>query len=45
MKAQTLEAAGDIPAARQANRDGIAAAAQKGDEHARQEMLGALELL
>jgi len=45
MKAQTLEAANDFPAARLAYRDGIAAAARKGDEHARHEMTAALEAI
>ena len=45
MKAQTLEAGNDFAAARQAYRDGIAAAARKGDEHARQEMSAALEAI
>jgi predicted Zn-dependent protease len=42
MKGQTLEAAGDLPAARRAYADGITAAARKGDDHAKEEMSAAL---
>jgi Flp pilus assembly protein TadD len=45
MKAQTLEAANDFEGARKAYRDGIVAAQRKGDEHAAQEMAGALEAI
>ncbi len=41
-KAQVYETAGDMPAARQAYRDGIAAAVRTGDSHAQQEMAAAL---
>src|SRR5712671_3730652 len=36
--AQVHEMAEDVPAAKQAYRDGIAAASRKGDQHAREEM-------
>jgi len=42
---QVYEGTGDIEAARQAYRDGIVAAQSKGDEHARSELEGALEML
>src|SRR3954466_6095578 len=43
--AQVHEAAGETEQARQAYRDGIAAAMRKGDQHAREEMEGALAML
>ena len=39
------ESNGDIEAARQAYREGVAAAAKKGDAHAREEIQGALDML
>ena len=39
------EARGDIPAAKQAYQDGIAAATKKGDAHAREEIAAALSVL
>ena len=44
-KAQALEAAGDIAAAKQAYRDGIAAAVQVGNSHAHEEMAAALAMI
>jgi len=44
-KGLTHEQAGNIAAAKQAYRDGMAAARKKGDEHARQEIEAALSLL
>ncbi len=44
-KGQTFEASGNREAARQAYRDGIAAATTKGDLHAREEITAALEML
>ena len=44
-KGQTFEASGNREAARQAYRDGIAAATKKGDQHAREEITAALEML
>ena len=44
-KGQTYEASGNREAARQAYRDGIAAATAKGDQHAREEITAALEML
>jgi predicted Zn-dependent protease len=43
--AQVHELAGDVAAAKEAYADGIAAAAKKGDLHAREEMEGALAML
>jgi Flp pilus assembly protein TadD len=43
--AQVHEQAGDVAAARQAYRDGIAAAEKKGDHHAKEEMQAALSML
>ena len=43
--AQTHEQAGNISAARESYRLGIEAAAKKGDQHARDEMEGALSML
>jgi len=42
---QVHEAAGDVEAAKGAYREGIVAATKKGDEHARSEIQGALEML
>ena len=42
---QVHEMSGDIEAAKQAYRDGIAAARKKGDLHAAEEMEGALSML
>ena len=42
---QTQEAAGDVEAARRAYREGIEAAKRSGDEHARSELQGALEMI
>ena len=42
---QTLERLGRIEEARQMYRDGIDAASRAGDQHARSEMQGALDLL
>jgi tetratricopeptide (TPR) repeat protein len=39
------EIRGDIPAARQAYQDGIAAAVKKGDAHAREEIAAALSMI
>ena len=39
------EARGDIPAAKKAYQDGIAAATKKGDAHAREEIAAALAML
>jgi tetratricopeptide (TPR) repeat protein len=44
-KGQTQELLGDLPAARATYEAGIAAARAKGDEHARQEIAGALEMV
>ncbi len=44
-RGQTFEMAGDEDAARQAYREGVAAAVAKGDAHARGEIEAALELL
>ena len=44
-KGLTHEQAGSIDAAKQAYRDGIAAARKKGDQHAQQEIEAALSLL
>jgi tetratricopeptide (TPR) repeat protein len=44
-RGQTLEQAGDEDGAKQAYRDGIAAAVKKGDPHARAELEAALDLL
>jgi tetratricopeptide (TPR) repeat protein len=44
-KGQTLEAAGDLAAARATYDAGIVAATKKGDDHARQEIAGALEMV
>lgn len=43
--AQVHETAGDVVAAKQAYEDGIAAAARKGDQHAKEEMEAALAML
>src|SRR4051812_16221420 len=43
--AQVHESAGDVAAAKQAYRDGMTAAARKGDLHAREEMESALGML
>jgi len=43
--AQVHESAGDVEAAKKAYRDGIAAAARKGDLHAKEEMESALGML
>ncbi len=43
--AQVHEMAGDVPTAKQAYRDGIAAASRKGDLHAKEEMESALAML
>jgi tetratricopeptide (TPR) repeat protein len=42
---QVNESTGDIPAAKKAYNDGIAAARKKGDGHAEQEITSALEML
>ncbi|MGD0541238.1 MAG: hypothetical protein ABSB33_06965 [Tepidisphaeraceae bacterium] len=44
-KGQILESSGEIDAARQAYRQGIDAAARKGDEHAGQEIAAALAMI
>ena len=44
-KGQVHESTGDREAARQAYREGIAAAAKKGDLHAKEELTAALEML
>ena len=43
--AQVHELAGNVPSAKKAYQDGIAAAARKGDLHAREEMESALAML
>ena len=43
--AQVHEMAGETEEAKRAYRDGIAAASRKGDQHAREEMEGALAML
>jgi predicted Zn-dependent protease len=43
--AQVHEMAGDMEAAKLAYREGIVAAGRKGDQHAREEMEGALSML
>lgn len=42
---QVYEQAGDVEAAKKSYREGIAAAGRKGDQHAREEMEGALAML
>jgi predicted Zn-dependent protease len=44
-KAQVLEAAGDVDGAKEAYRNGIAAAGRVGDGHAQQEMAAALAMM
>jgi tetratricopeptide (TPR) repeat protein len=44
-KGQILEGQGDLPAAREAYRQGIDAAGRKGDAHAGQEIAAALEMI
>jgi tetratricopeptide (TPR) repeat protein len=44
-KGQLLESTGDLPAAREAYRQGIDAAARKGDQHAGQEIAAALAMI
>ena len=44
-KGQTFEGSGNKEAARQAYRDGIAASTKKGDQHAREEITAALEMI
>jgi tetratricopeptide (TPR) repeat protein len=44
-RGQVHELAGDVEAARRAYREGIQAAGRKGDQHAREEMEGALAML
>lgn len=44
-KAQVHESLGDVKAAKRSLREGLEAAARSGDEHARQEIEAALELL
>jgi Tfp pilus assembly protein PilF len=44
-KGQTHESAGDAEAAKRAYREGIEAAKRSGDEHARSELQGALEMI
>ena len=44
-KGQTLESTGDAEGAKRVYREGIEAAARVGDEHARGEIQGALEML
>jgi tetratricopeptide (TPR) repeat protein len=44
-KGQTLETTGDADAAKRTYRDGIEAAKRSGDEHARSELQGALEMI
>ena len=44
-RGQVHELAGDVEAARSAYREGIEAALKKGDEHARSEIQGALEMI
>jgi len=44
-KGQAYESAGDAEAAKRAYREGIEAAARTGDEHARGEIQGALDMI
>ena len=44
-RGQVYESIGDLDAARQSYREGIAAARNKGDEHARSELEGALGMI
>lgn len=44
-KGQVYESIGDLDAARKAYREGIDAARKKGDDHARSELEGALEMI
>jgi Tfp pilus assembly protein PilF len=44
-KGQTHESAGDAEAAKRAYREGVEAAKRSGDEHARGELQGALEMI
>jgi len=44
-KGQILESSGDLPAAREAYRQGMDAAARKGDQHAGQEIAAALAMI
>jgi len=44
-KGQLLESTGDLPGAREAYRQGIDAAARKGDQHAGQEIAAALAMI